>query len=405
MDNEARQHERTVKTGLKKQNLSGSFVAGKYRCSPYMACQHGCAYCDGRAERYYVEGDFEKDIVVRPNLPQRLAAELPRLREKGFITIGSGITDVYQPIEADLMITRRCAEVLTGFLSPVTVMTKSALSLRDLDVWKEVAAGPGFMFLVSLTFSDDGEREIFEPGASPVKERLEALRRFKEAGCYTGILAMPLLPGITDTDKNLHALYASALAADVDFIMPGGLTLRPGRQKAFFFDRVTETFPDLLSLYQDLYRENKESGSAILGYRKKLIQKLTAYNRRYEMPFLVPHAIYRNRLHTCDEMNVLLHHMLELYGARDVDTQALKKSTERYLSWLTVRKAYYNRKRSFSYRWLEKELEEKARSGEIASLLQNEKLGAFFTEIVIKRKTFDYVKLEPTAKAAPSEEL
>ncbi len=66
-----------------------------------MACQHGCAYCDGRAERYFVEGDFAGDIVVRPNVPDKLSIEIPKLREKGFITVGSGITDAYQPVEAE----------------------------------------------------------------------------------------------------------------------------------------------------------------------------------------------------------------------------------------------------------------------------------------------------------------
>ena len=78
---------------IRRANLSGSFVVGKYSFSPYMACQHGCVYCDGRAERYYVEGDFERDIVVRENLPDLLAREIPRLREKGFVSMGSGISD------------------------------------------------------------------------------------------------------------------------------------------------------------------------------------------------------------------------------------------------------------------------------------------------------------------------
>jgi len=395
MRDEIRQHERIVKTGIKKQNLSESFVVGKYRCSPYMACQHGCVYCDGRAERYYVEGDFSKDIVVRPNLPDRLTVEIPKLREKGFITIGSGITDAYQPIEAEREITRRCAEVFTVFNSPVSVMTKSALSLRDLDIWKEVAAGPGFMYLVSLTFSDDEERKIFEPGASSVYERIEALKEFKKAGCYTGILAMPLLPGITDTDKNLESLYRIAEDANVDFIMPAGLTLRPGRQKAFFFNCIAENFPNLLSLYKELYKENRESGLAVIGYRKQLVERCFKYNSRFEVPFLVPHTIYRNKLHIYDEMYVLLHHMLELYDVRQVDTRPLKSGLDRFTRWLTARKAEYNKKRSVSFRWLDRELEEIVRSGEIDRVLENDRLGAFFREIVLERKAFDFLKLEP----------
>ncbi len=383
-------HERIVKTAIKKQNLSDSFIAGKYRCSPYMACQHGCAYCDGRAERYFVEGDFSRDIVVRTNLPERLSVEIPRLREKGFITIGSGITDAYQPVEAKRELTKRCASILASFNSPVSIMTKSALSVRDLDIWRKLAEGPGFLFMVSLMFTDDGQRRIFEPGASPVADRIEALKRFKDAGCYTGILAMPLLPGITDTDENLEKLYNLAKAAKVDFIMPSGLTLRPGRQKSYFFEKLAETNAGLLPLYKELYRENRESGAAVSGYRKRLEQRCAAYNSRFELPWLVPHQIYRNRLHTYDEMNVLLRHMGELYGARQVDTRPLKRGTERYLSWLTGRKAEYNRKRSVSYRWLERELLNLVSSDEIVTLLENERLAGFFREIVLERRIFDY---------------
>jgi len=394
MDNGIRAHERTVKTALKKSNLSDSFVVGKYRCSPYMACEHGCVYCDGRAERYFVEGDFSRDIVVRTNLPDRLSIEVPRLREKGFITIGSGVTDAYQPVETERRLTRQSAEVLTAFNSPVTIMTKSALALRDIDVWKKIAAGPGFMFLVSLTFTDDKERQLFEPGASSVEERIEALMKYKDAGCYTGILAMPLLPGITDTDKNLDALFTLAQAAQVDFIMPSGLTLRPGRQKSFFFNHLAQTHPALLSRYKELYRENRESGVVAAEYGEDLVKRCAGYNTRFAIPFLVPHYVYHGRLHLYDEMNVLLQHMGELYRVRGVDTRPLKRATNKYMSWLTQRKTEYNRKRSTSFRWLERELEELAKNEEIVDLLENERLAGFFREILLEKKGFDYVKLE-----------
>jgi hypothetical protein len=88
--------------------------------------------------------------------------------------------------------------------------------------------------------------------------------------------------------------------------------------------------------------------------------------------------------------------MLELYAARGVDTRPLKRSLDKYIAWLSVRKAEYNRKRSVSYRWLERELADSVRSGEIASLLENERLAAFFAQIVLERKVFDFLNLEAT---------
>ena len=105
--NEVHKHYRYVKKILRKNNLAGSFMCGRYSFSPYMACSHGCVYCDGRAEKYWVEGDFEKDIVVRKNLPELLSVELPKLRETATITIGSGISDAYQPPEIEEELMRR----------------------------------------------------------------------------------------------------------------------------------------------------------------------------------------------------------------------------------------------------------------------------------------------------------
>jgi DNA repair photolyase len=394
MSEETRQHERSVRTAIRKSNLSGSFVVGKYRTSPYMACQHGCAYCDGRAERYFVEGDFSRDIVVRSNVPQLLSNEMPKLREKGFLTIASGITDAYQPLEAELGLTARCAEVLTQFTTPVTIMTKSSLAVRDVDLWARLNEKAGVLFLVSLTFADDKARSVFEPGASPVAERIEALRRYKEAGCHTGVLAMPLLPGISDTEENIDTLFSTLLGVGVDFIMPGGLTLRPGRQKDFYLARIRQAYPSLTDTYLDLFRENRESGAPIKEYSRRLAAKCWNANKKHEIPFLVPHYVYRNRLHIYDEMNVLMHHMVELYEARRIDTKPLKSGLELYMTWLTDKKKEYNRRRSMSYRKLDWELRELFTSGEIAEVVGNDKLADFMKEVALDRKVFDYVSLQ-----------
>ena len=390
-----RLHSRNVKTALRRANLSGSFVVGKYSFSPYMACQHGCVYCDGRAERYYVEGDFERDIVVRENLPDLLAREIPRLREKGFVSIGSGISDAYQPIEAHERIMERCAGSLAMQDHPVTIMTKSALALRDLDRWAEVNARSRFMFLVSLTHATDETRQVWEPGASSVDDRLEALRRFKDAGCVTGVLAMPLLPGITDTEENLKALYARLAEVDVDFIMPSGLTLRPGRQKDHFMRHLARHRSDLVDLYDDLYREDRPSGAPRISYSGELHPRLVALNAEIRLPWLVPHRVYRDQLHVYDEINVLLHHMVELYEARGSNTRPLKSALKRYMAWLETRKAQYNRHRSWRYEDLDAELAATSgTAGTLAAMLGNEKLAAFVSEVVVKRKTLNYVTLE-----------
>ncbi|MBT3272628.1 MAG: hypothetical protein HN368_05705 [Spirochaetales bacterium] len=402
MTSKATAHEKTVKTAIRKSDLSGSFVVGKYRFSPYMACEHGCVYCDGRAERYFVEGNFERDIIVRRNLPELLKTEVPKLREKGFIAMGSGITDAYQPLEAELGITRSCALVLEEFNSPITIMTKSALASRDIDVWSKIAEKSSVLFLVSLTFADDADRQIFEPGASTVEERIDTLIQFKKAGCRTGVLAMPLLPSISDTDENLHALFRKLVDAEVDFVMPAGLTLRPGRQKDFFVKTIKDSHPHLLDEYRHLYGENRESGMVISAYDRQLRKRCGGLNLKYDMPFLVPHYIYRDQLHAYDEINVLLAHMIELYDSRGIDTRPLKKSRVRLISWITERKREYNRRRSLSFRRFDWDVKEMVSSGDINAVVENDKLGDFISEIIIGRKLFDYRSLKLTdPKSSP----
>lgn len=303
-------HRRPVRQILKRANLSGSFVVGKYRFSPYMACEHGCAYCDGRAERYYVEGSFDRDIVVRENAPERLAEELAKQRERGFVSLGSGVSDVYQPVEEELELTRRCLEVLAAHPFPVTVMAKSHLALRDLNLLRTLASGPGCMVIVSLTFADDSLRAGFQPGASSVEDRIELLRACSSAGCHIGVLAMPLLPRISDTDEQVEALFEQLLPLSPDFVMPAGLTLRPGAQKEFFFD-----------------------------------------------------------------------------------TQALDGGRRRYIRWLGERKRWYNRHRSMSYEELDAELRTSTMNGTLASVLENQRLARFVSEIVEAGCVFDYGSL------------
>lgn len=194
---------------------------------------------------------------MRDAIPNRLAAELSAVRELGIVSFGSGVTDPYQPLELGHDITGRCAELLAEAARPLPaqVMTKSSLALRDLPLWRRVNERASFILLVSLTSIDEALREVMEPGASSFASRPDTLRRFKEAGCATGVLAMPLLPGLSDGEESIRALYAACVDVGVDFVMPGELTLRPGRQKDFYLTALKAWRPGLLEPTRTLYRE------------------------------------------------------------------------------------------------------------------------------------------------------
>ncbi len=388
-----RVHSREVRAALRRSPLVEPFLCCRYSFSPFMACGHGCAYCDGRAERYWVQGEFDRDIVVRRNLPDLLRRELPRLRETAPIGIGSGITDAYQPLERTEKITAECARILADHALPVTVLTKSALVQRDLDAWQAVHRRGGFVLNLSISTLDESVRRCFEPGASSIPERLDTLRAFTAREIPVGVMAMPLLPFISDGDAEIRALLTALKEAGASYVMPGGLTLRPGRQKDFFLQRLGAAYPDLVDRYREIYSEERPSGACTHAYRVALESRIQAASADAQLPFLLPHAWYRDTLPLYDEVHLLLMHMQELYRARGVPTRALVEATRRYADWLLERKREFNRRRSMTQKALEEETRELFRGEAAAELLGNEKLVLFLRRVVGERKVLDYLAL------------
>ncbi len=382
-------HYKDVKRAIKKEKFANPFTLGKYSLAPYMACEHGCLYCDGRAERYYVQGDFAKDIVVRKNLPDLFETEFPKLREKGIIAIGSGITDPYQPIEGKEKIVQKLAKTIEKNAFPATVLTKSSLILRDLDIWKKVNEKSRFILLISLTFSDDKMRQIFEPRASSVEERLNVIQKFKENNIPVGVLAMPFLPYISDTQENVNALYESLNTLGVDFIIPGGLTLRPGRQKELFLDIINKQFPKRQNDIKQIYSENRPSGSPGSSYYSKFGQEISQIEAAFNIPNVAPHRLYQGVMPKYDEIFILLSHMKDLYMKRGVDVEPLNKAIGGYTSWLKKEKTFYNRRRKIEDNYVDIKLEYQCRTGGFSKIIKNEKLETFLLDIILNRKVFD----------------
>lgn len=408
----------TPKTALKKGSLSDYFTNSLYGCATYRGCSHGCRYCDGRAERYYVEGDFEKDIEARREMPERLARELCREREHAadgrrcLVSVGSGVTDVYQPLEKSELITRRCAGVFASDADaagiknlqtpayPVLLITKSALILRDFELWKQVHRRRGFILLLSITPMVEELRREVEPGASTMEERWKTAETFIEAGIPVGILAMPLLPGLTDSPEALQGLYDRAANTGVSFVMPGGLTLRPGRQKEFYLQGIRklpesicrESPEALLKSCQELYGENRRSGAARRSYTRELFSRIGPIMKERFMPFLLPHRVYRTMVPDYEALHILFSHMRELYGAAGTDTAPLRAASDRYALWLKEERSHLRRRRSLSGEWIDFRFRELFGSGELENVLQNRKLSAFCRELQ-EGAVFDYPSL------------
>ena len=381
---------------LRPADLPDNFTHSLYKIAPYKGCAHGCRYCDGRAERYYVEGDFERDIEIRYNIHTRLTMELPKIRERGIIAFGSGVTDPYQALEGYSRITGRCASILaeTAYTLPALVMTKSSLALRDLPFWEQVNKRAGFILLVSLTSLDENLRSMMEPGASSFQSRLDMIRKFKALGCTVGVLAMPFLPGLSDSSESIHALYKACAEARVDFVMPGGLTLRPGRQKDFYLNALNICRPDLVEATSTLYREERASGSPSPSASRALFTRLAPIRYEYAMPYLLPHRLFSRILPPHDTLRILFRDMLELYSERRIDTTALKKSAEAYDAWLLGLRRVFRRKRGVPSSWLEERFAEGENDGELATVLGNRRLSSFTSTIIREGACLDYLTLK-----------
>jgi DNA repair photolyase len=381
---------------LKPATLPDNFTRSLYKIAPYRGCGHGCRYCDGRAERYYVEGDFERDIEIRHSIPERLATELPSIREYGIVGFGSGVTDPYQTIEAQEKISGRCAWLLAESPKPLPamVMTKSSLPIRDLEAWSRVNEQAGFVLLVSITSLEEPLRTRMEPGASSFADRINLLKKFKEAGCTTGALAMPILPGLSDTVESLHSLYSACIDSRVDFIMPGGLTLRPGRQKKCYIDTVNSISASLAEYTRNLYIEERISGRPTYKAERELYEKIKTVRKEYSIPFLLPHEIYARMIPPFDAVRILLRDMIELFHARGVDTAPLRNSADRFDAWLTCQKREFRRKRSLPDHWLNERFSCALSNNELKATFDNAKLSTFISSILADGARLNYVSLK-----------
>jgi DNA repair photolyase len=194
--------EITVKSILSKSKVYD------YALNPYVGCRHECVYCYAKFMKRFT-GHKEKwgeFVDVKINAPELLAHEVKR-KKTGRVWI-SGVCDPYQPLEERYMITKRCLEILVENSWPFTVQTKSDLVMRDIEILKKAHDSEvGF----TITTVDERIRKIFEPGASPVGKRIEALAALHSEGIRTFAMVAPILPGTEG--------LASALAGNVDYVI------------------------------------------------------------------------------------------------------------------------------------------------------------------------------------------
>ena len=206
--------------------------------------------------------DFERRIVVKINAVERVSAEVAAKRWAGDLIAMGTNTDPYQRCEGKYRLTRGIVEVLGEARNPFSILTKSTLILRDLDVLAEAARRTDVHAAFSVGTVDDEVWKLSEPGTPHPRRRLEALARLREAGVPTGVLAAPILPGISDSPEQLQALANALVEAGVVSASPIVLHLRPG-VKQEYLSWLAEVRPDLLERYDRIYGSRSYAPKAV----------------------------------------------------------------------------------------------------------------------------------------------
>ncbi len=239
--------EDTCKTALNRVP-DAARVPFRWTVNPYRGCTHSCHYCFARAFHTYLDlgvgDDFSSKIVVKTNVADVLRRELASRKWAGDPVAMGTATDPYQHCEGRYRLTRGVLEAFADYANPMSMLTKSTMIVRDLDVFRRLAEVTDVSVAMSVGTLDEDVRRVVEPGTPPGRKRLEILGRFAEAGIATAILVAPILPGLTDDDEHLDDVLAEAARVGVGSATPIALHVRPGIRD-HFVPWLREAYPEL----------------------------------------------------------------------------------------------------------------------------------------------------------------
>ncbi len=312
-----------AKSILLKHGKVDSWFVSRYGMNLYRGCTHSCAYCDGRSERYRVEGTFGENVAVKTNAVEILRRELKPVGrhaklKPSFIILGGGVGDSYQPLEEQYQLTRRVLQLLCEYRWPVHILTKSTLVERDIDIIKRINQQNRAIVSFSFSSVNDAVSAVFEPHVPPPSERLKTLAAFKKAGVACGMFLLPVIPFITDTPEMITDALRRAREVGVDFVIFGGMTLKVGRQMDHFYRVLSELHPELVAKYQQIYKGH-EWGQATDEYYDPLNLVFNQAAKACQLRRRMPPELYRDVLWENDLVVVMLEQMdyfLRLEGKR-----------------------------------------------------------------------------------------
>ena len=219
----------------------------EWTINAYRGCSHACSYCFARPTHAYLDlgigDDFDRKIVVKVNAVERVRAELASPAWGGHhIAMGTN-TDPYQRCEGKYHLYRGILAALAERANPFSLLTKSTLVLRDLDLLQAAAAVTDVRVNLSIGTLDEGVWRATEPGTPHPRRRVEAVRRLNDAGIPCGVLVAPIIPGLSDGEEQLDEVVSAVVAAGAVGVSTVGLHLKPGT-KEVFLERLAATHPE-----------------------------------------------------------------------------------------------------------------------------------------------------------------
>jgi DNA repair photolyase len=268
---------------------SGVRMPFAWTINPYRGCEFACKYCYARYTHEFMEmrdgSDFERKIYVKQWAAELLRQELRQVKADEDIAIGTA-TDPYQPAERRFEVTRAILQELGRHEGlRLGLVTKSNLILRDVELLKKIGRLHRLSVTLTITTLNVALARLLEPRAPRPDLRLETVRKLSESGIHTGVSCAPVLPGISDSARELEALVRAVAAAGGKYVFANPLFLKPC-SAAVFFPFLEKEFPELMESYRKRYQDRaflpKAYGQRLSRVMERLRQKYGILGSRGE---------------------------------------------------------------------------------------------------------------------------
>ncbi len=267
-------------------NAGQSWFGCSYNMNIYRGCNQGCIYCDSRSSCYQIQ-NFDK-IRAKENADIMVDHELSKKRKKGIIGLG-GMSDPYNNHELELEYTRNSLKSMAKYGFGAFIITKNTNVLRDIDIFKEINRNNVINIGITITTADDKLQSCIETNSTSSTMRFKAIKNLSDEGIYCGILMMPILPFINDTEENIKGIVEKAAKAGAKYISPSfGVTLRDNQRK-YFFEKIG---PELTEKYVKKYEEAYSCASPNHDYLRNYFETLCRkYGILYKMSDIINESV------------------------------------------------------------------------------------------------------------------